>query len=264
MRSPELSFDKVAAWLSVARRIVVLSGAGLSKGSGIPTYRDSGGLWTNASDLKFSEASAFDADPKGFLDFWATRRGEMSSAQPNAAHRALVELQKLRPSTTLITQNVDGLLTRGGAIGVLELHGALDHSFCTQCGARDPAQHNGVCLVCNVGGRRTVRPSVVMFGEQLDPKTLALAEWKSKQADVFISVGTTALVYPAAGLAERAQARGAKLVVVNVEETAEDRKADAVLRGAAEVVLPALLQSLKSRRTALNVDDKASSEQAEL
>jgi NAD-dependent deacetylase len=249
MHPIESSIDRIATWLSVARHIVVLSGAGLSKASGIPTYRDSGGLWTQGSNLRFSDAAAYGADPEGFLNFWAARRAELLQAQPNAAHRALVELQSLRPSTSLVTQNVDGLLTRAGASDVLELHGALDHSFCTNCGARDPAQqHDGHCLVCNFRSRPTVRPAVVMFGEALDPKTLALAEWKCKQADVFISVGTTALVYPAAGLSARAQARGAKLVLINVEETIEDARADAVLRGGAEQVLPALLRAMATRR----------------
>jgi NAD-dependent deacetylase len=246
-RSDHPTLDKVAAWLSVARRIVVLSGAGLSKASGIPTYRDSGGLWTDGRNLKFSDAAAYAADPRGFLDFWAARRAELLQAQPNDAHRALVELQTLRPSTTLVTQNVDGLLTRAGASGVLELHGALDRSFCSHCGAQDPAQDEGRCLACNLGSRPTVRPAVVMFGEALDPKTLAQAQWASQQADVFMSVGTTALVHPAAGLSERAQARGAKLVVVNVEATVEDARADAVLRGGAEQVLPALIRAAAVR-----------------
>ncbi|MES2990451.1 MAG: Sir2 family NAD-dependent protein deacetylase [Pseudomonadota bacterium] len=255
MHPVEISMGRVATWLSVARHIVVISGAGLSKASGIPTYRDSGGLWTEGSNLRFSDAAAFVTNPEGFLNFWAARRAELLRAQPNAAHRALVELQNLRPSTSLVTQNVDGLLTRAGASNVLELHGTLDNSFCTNCGARDPAQHEGYCLACNLRSRPTVRPAVVMFGEALDPKTLALAEWKCKQADVFISVGTTALVYPAAGLAERAQARGAKLVLINVEETIEDARADAVLRGGAEQMLPDLLRAMATRRSPKRMND---------
>ena len=246
-RSTDSTVDQVANWLSVARRTVVLSGAGLSKASGIPTYRDAGGLWTEGNQLRFSDAAAYESDPQGFLAFWDARRAELMRAQPNAAHRALAQLQSLRPSTTLVTQNVDGLLTRAGAGGVLELHGALDRSFCTHCGARDPEQDRGHCLVCHATGRPTVRPAVVMFGEALDGTTLAQAQWASKQADMFISVGTTALVHPAAGLAERAQARGAKLVVLNVEATVEDARADAVLRGAAESILPALVEAASRR-----------------
>jgi NAD-dependent deacetylase len=251
IRPNDPTFDQVANWLSVARRIVVLSGAGLSKASGIPTYRDAGGLWTEGTQLRFSDAAAYETDPHGFLAFWDARRAELMRALPNAAHRALAELQSLRPFTTLVTQNVDGLLTRAGASGVLELHGALDRSFCTHCGARDPAQDDhGHCLVCHLTARPTVRPAVVMFGEALDSKTLSLAQWASAQADVFISVGTTAVVYPAAGLSERAQARGARLVVVNVEETVEEARADAVLRGGAEVVLPALIGAAAARWSA--------------
>lgn len=244
----ETLIEQVATWLSAARRTVVLSGAGLSKASGIPTYRDAGGLWTEGGNLKFSDVRAYESDPIGFLNFWAARRAELMQAQPNAAHRALVELQNSVQSTCLVTQNVDGLLSRAGAQEVLELHGALDHSFCTHCGVHEPEQDAGYCLACNFRARPTVRPAVVMFGEALDPRTISLAEWKSKSADVFISVGTTALVYPAAGLSERAQARGAKLVVINVEETVEDVRADAVLRGAAEQLLPALVRAVAARR----------------
>lgn len=247
MHRSEPSIETVASWLAVARRIVVVSSAGLSKASGVPTYRDAGGLWTENGSLKYSDAAAYASNPREFLDFWSSRRDELLRAQPNAAHLALVELQSLRPSTCLVTQNVDGLLTRAGAKDVLELHGALDRSFCTNCGAHDPLQSEGYCLVCNASTTPTVRPAVVMFGEPLDQKTLALAEWRSKNADVFISVGTTAIVYPAAGLAERAQARGAKFVVVNVEETVEDARSDAVLRGPAEEMLPALLRALVAR-----------------
>jgi NAD-dependent deacetylase len=246
-RTTVSTFDQVANWLGVARRTVVLSGAGLSKASGIPTYRDAGGLWTEGNQLRFSDAAAYESDPEGFLAFWDARRTELMRAQPNAAHRALANLQSRRPATTLVTQNVDGLLTRAGAGTVLELHGALARSFCTHCGAPDPAQERGHCLVCHLTTRPTVRPAVVMFGEPLNSKILAQAQWASRQADLFLSVGTTALVHPAAGLAERAQARGAKLVVVNVEETVEDGRADAVLRGGAEVVLPALVEAAARR-----------------
>jgi NAD-dependent deacetylase len=250
MQLPNRStFDSVVNWLKVGRHIVVLSGAGLSKASGIPTYRDAGGLWTNGKNLRFSDIAAYEADPQGFLQFWSARRSELLAAQPNPAHRALVELQSLRPSTKLVTQNVDGLLTRAGAADVLELHGALDRSFCTNCGTRDPEEEDGYCTACKLRTWPTVRPAVVMFGEALDQKTLAQAEWASKQADVFVSVGTTALVYPSAGLSERAQARGAKLVVVNIEETVEEARADATLRGPAEQILPALIEAVSLGRS---------------
>jgi len=100
---PSDLIDTVASWLGVARHIVVLSGAGLSKASGIPTYRDSGGLWTEGSNLKFSDAAAFATNPHGFQRFWAARGAELLRAQPNAAHRALVELQRPRPSTLLVS-----------------------------------------------------------------------------------------------------------------------------------------------------------------
>jgi NAD-dependent deacetylase len=240
------SIEQVAKWLRFSRRIVVLSGAGLSKASGIPTYRDADGLWGQGNNLKFSDAASFEADPRGFLAFWAARRTEVGRAQPNAGHHALAELQRLRPLTMLVTQNVDGLLGRAGAGRVLELHGNLALSRCTACNVRNPAEREGHCLACSAPAP-TVRPAVVMFGEQLDPRTLAEAEFVSRQSEVFLSVGTTSLVHPAAGLSERAQALGARLVVVNVEQTIEHRTADAVLLGPAEEILPRLVELVRGR-----------------
>ena len=241
------AIEQVAAWLRNAQRIVVLSGAGLSKASGIPTYRDADGLWMQGNNLLYSDVESFSTDPSGFRAFWAARRAQLESAQPNAAHHALVELQRLRPATTLLTQNVDGLLSRAGARRVLELHGTLTHNVCTACGARDPAERDGHCLQCGLA-RPTVRPAVVMFGERLDSKTLAEAQFVSKRADVFLSVGTTSVVYPAASLSETARIRGAKHVVLNIDTPVGLNEADAVVLGPAETTLPQLVGLLRGAR----------------
>lgn len=238
------SLRTVALWLSVAQRTVVMSGAGLSKASGLPTYRDPDGLWADPQRLRVSDVKAYRSNPRGFLDFWRQRQHEMAAAEPNAGHHALVELQSLRPHVSLVTQNIDGLLGRAGARELFELHGNLMRWRCDSCGIADPKSDDGHCLAC-LAPERSVRPDVVMFGERLGP-ALPRAEFAAKQANVFLSVGTSAIVYPAAGLAERAQARGAKVVVINAEPTPLDRLADVVLAGQAETLLPALVQALKA------------------
>ncbi len=230
----------VAGWLSDADAIVTFSGAGLSKASGIPTYRDAGGLWNQGGNLKFSSAEALADDPDGFREFWARRCDDMAKAEPNAAHRAFVELEGLRPDVQHITQNVDGLLGRAGCAVVHELHGSLARWRCDACGARDVAPQ----LACPNCGEPT-RPDVVMFGEMLPEATFAAAELAAKRSQVCLVVGTTGIVQPAAGLVAKAANRGSRVVVVNVEASELDAGADAVLRGPAEHVVPALVAALR-------------------
>jgi NAD-dependent deacetylase len=237
------SIASAARWLTLSTRVVVLSGAGLSKASGIATYRDAGGLWTQGDNLRFSQRGAVHTDPQGFRSFWAARYEAISKAQPNAGHRALAQLQTVKPLTVLATQNIDGLLTRAGATGVLELHGSLLRTRCEACGAIDPAHDLWHCLACRAP-QPSVRPDVVMFGEPLDRRVLAAAERSAQQCDVLIAVGTTAEVQPAASLPAIARARGAKLVVVNPAATVLDDDADAVVRAPAEFVLPELVSRL--------------------
>jgi NAD-dependent deacetylase len=237
------SVASVAGWLNVCTRVVVLSGAGLSKASGIATYRDAGGLWTQGDNMRYSQHSAAQTDPQGFRSFWAARYDSISQALPNAAHRALAQLQTVRPKTVLATQNIDGLLTRAGATGVLELHGSIWRQRCEACGAIDPAHEHWHCLACRAP-QPSVRPDVVMFGEPLDRRVLATVELSARQCQVLLAVGTTAEVQPAASLPEKARARGAKIVVVNPAATVLDNVADAVLRGPAEIVLPELVSLL--------------------
>jgi NAD-dependent deacetylase len=231
--------DKVAEWVSRARAIVSFSGAGLSRASGIPTYRDAGGLWTQPGNLRFSTADALRDDPAGFLAFWSARLDELAKAQPNAAHRALAALDQRAADVQHITQNVDGLLARAGCRVVHELHGSLARYRCDTCGSGPwPAQSQ--CPSC----RGPARPDVVMFGELLPMRTLAAAELAAKRSEVCLVVGTSAVVYPAAGIVEKAQVRGAKIVVINVEASGVDALADVVLRGTAEEILPELLGAL--------------------
>ena len=230
----------VARWLSGSDAIVTFSGAGLSKASGIPTYRDAGGLWKQGGNLKFSSADALAADPEGFRAFWAKRCEDMARAEPNAAHRAFAELETLRPDVRHITQNVDGLLDRAGCAVVHELHGSLARWRCDRCGERALAP----LAPCPSCGQPT-RPDVVMFGEMLDDATFAAAELAAKRSQVCLVVGTTGIVQPAAGLVAKAASRGSRIVVVNVETSELDAGADAVLRGPAERVVPELVAAVR-------------------
>lgn len=224
-----------------ARRIVVFSGAGLSRASGIPTYRDADGLWMNNNALKFSHAEDLARDPAGFTKFWAERLSIIEAAAPNPGHLALAQLQRLRPATRLVTQNVDGLLDLAGAQDVLELHGSLRRWRCNRCGNRSGPWPFHRCLRCGAHAR----PDVVMFGEMLNPGVLMEAQDAAQASDLFIVVGSTTVVWPAAELPQLAMAQGSRLVTLNIEPLPHlDGAAAAVLRGKSELLLPRLLAGL--------------------
>jgi len=237
MTDDPASVDTAIALLRSARRIAVLSGAGLSKASGIPTYRDADGLWMQQGALKFSHADDLQRDPAGFTHFWAQRLAAVEAAKPNAGHLALAELQRLRPATRLITQNVDGLLTRAGGLDVLELHGSLRRWRCDHCGNRHGPWPLHRCLRCGFHAR----PDVVMFGEMLNPGVLLDAQVAAEEADVFMVVGSTAIVHPAADLPLASLAHGGRLITLDVAPLHLDASAAVVLRGPAELLLPRLL-----------------------
>lgn len=235
------SLDAATALLRDARRIVVFSGAGLSRASGIPTYRDADGLWKSQNALQFSHAEDLQRDPSGFTKFWAQRLSVVESAQPNPGHAALAQLQRLRPATRLVTQNVDGLLTLAGGQDVLELHGSLRRWRCDHCGNRSGPWPFHCCLRCG----SHARPDVVMFGEMLNAGVLLDAQVAAQECDLFLVVGSTTIVYPAAELPQTALAHGAKLVTLNLEPLPHlDDAASAVLRGASEDLLPRLLAGM--------------------
>ncbi|CAA2100679.1 SIR2 family NAD-dependent protein deacylase [Variovorax paradoxus] len=241
LHDPSASLQRAADLLRNARRIVVFSGAGLSRASGIPTYRDADGLWKSQNALQFSHAEDIERDPSGFTRFWAQRLSVIESAQPNPGHAALAQLQRLRPATRLVTQNVDGLLTLAGGQDVLELHGSLRRWRCDRCGNRSGPWPFHRCLRCG----SHARPDVVMFGEMLNPGVLLDAQVAAQECDLFLVVGSTAIVYPAAELPQAALSHGARLVTLNLEPLPHlDDAASAVLRGASEDLLPKLLAGL--------------------
>lgn len=238
---PPAALAPLAAALRTAERVVVFSGAGLSQGSGIPTYRDAGGLWTKPGNLRYSSAEALRDDPAGFREFWSRRRAQVGAAAPNAAHHALAALQRLKAGTTLVTQNIDGLLGRAGCTGVLELHGNLMRDRCVACGWAGAAGAGGRCPGC---GGATLRPDVVMFGEYLDGDVIAAAEQAAAAARLMLVVGTSAVVFPAAGLIGLAARRGAAVAVLNAEPVELEAPPDFFFQGLAERLVPAVVQGL--------------------
>ena len=233
----------VRGWLREARHIVLLSGAGMSAESGVPTFRDAQtGLWAKFRPEELATAQAFRARPQMVWDWYASRREMIAGVAPNAGHRAVAAFQQRHPGRlTVVTQNVDGLHQRAGSPGVLALHGNIAQDQWLDaprpcCDAQPPADgHPPRCPVC--GNMR--RPAVVWFGEMLPAAELAAAEAAAAACELMLVVGTSGAVYPAAGLARATRAR---VVVVNPGPTELDDVADAVLAGTAAGLLPSLLE----------------------
>lgn len=229
-------------WILSARTIAVLTGAGISAESGIPTFRDAGGLWKDFRAEDLATPQAFARDPKFVWEWYDWRRGLIAKAEPNAGHRALAELEKRAAHFTLITQNVDGLHDRAGSNHILKVHGDIWILRCTVCGHERHDPRPALPQLppkCSCGG--TERPGVVWFGENLPPEIWSQAEQAASAADVFLVVGTSALVYPAAGLVHLAKASGAKVVEVNPAETPVSGMVDFSWRAPAAEALPLLI-----------------------
>ncbi|WP_442887717.1 NAD-dependent deacylase [Congregicoccus parvus] len=241
--------EVVSRALVDAKRIVVLTGAGVSAESGVPTFRDAQtGLWARFRPEDLATPEAFARDPELVWRWYAWRRGLVRAVQPNAGHFALVEMERLPggPSVTVITQNVDGLHARAGSRDVVDLHGSLFRFKCAGgCGPVDldgpEREELPACLRCGA----PVRPDIVWFGEALVWEDLERAEAASEACDLFLSIGTSGLVHPAAGLPRLAKAAGAMVVEVNPTETPLSARADAILRGPAGKALPALLAACR-------------------
>lgn len=236
---------QVGQWLAQARRIAVLTGAGVSAESGIPTFRDAQrGLWARFRPEELATEAAFRARPSVVWDWYRSRREMVERVEPNAGHLALARFQARHPGRlTLITQNVDGLHQRAGSEGVLALHGniAQDKWLDAPRGCcRAESAVPGSPPQCPVCGNR-LRPAVVWFGESLPTHVLAAAGEAAATCDLMLVIGTSGEVYPAAGLA-RGVSRSAKVVVINPEPTSLDDAAHAVLRGKSAEILPDLLR----------------------
>ncbi len=225
----------------------MLTGAGISAESGVPTFRDAQtGLWAKFRPEDLATPEAFARDPQRIWEWYEWRRELVRRVEPNAGHRALVELAKAVPRLTLVTQNVDGLHQRAGSQGVIEYHGNLLRDRCSAEGTiarRASLSLSGLpeCARCG----ELLRPDVVWFGEAIPRQALFEADAAVADCDVFLSVGTAAVVYPAAGLAESARRRGAKVIEINTGPTALTPLVDVALCGPSGVVLPQVLQALR-------------------
>ena len=236
--------EQSARILASARFVAMLTGAGVSAESGVPTYRDARtGLWARFDPLQLATPTAFANQPKLVWDWYAWRRELVAKVEPNPAHGALVDIERRVPDCLLITQNVDGLHRRAGSRKVVELHGNIGRVKCSRegtvvehwdCAGDDVPR----CAGCGA----LLRPDVVWFEEMLPPEALAAAEAMARRCDLMLVVGTSAEVYPAAALPIIAKASGAVVIEINPNTTALSATADYLLRGPAGSVLPALVR----------------------
>jgi NAD-dependent deacetylase len=248
------AFDRVAKMLRDSERVTVLTGAGISTDSGIPDYRGPNGLWTrNPEAARMSTLQDYVADPDVRRRAWQARTVHPAwSAEPNEAHRALVDLEKSGRLHALITQNIDELHQRAGSSRerVIELHGTIWWAVCLSCGRRTPMadelarvsddEPGPPCSAC--GG--ILKSATISFGQALDPDVLDAAAHAAATSDLFLAVGSSLTVQPAAGLCLVAVESGSRLVVVNAEPTPYDDIAAAVLHEPIGEILPALIGAL--------------------
>jgi NAD-dependent deacetylase len=241
---PAADLERAAGLLRAATRVAVLTGAGVSAESGVPTFRDAGGLWEGHRVEEVATPRAFARNPVLVWRFYNLRRTALRSVRPNPGHHALARLEeRLGPERfALITQNVDGLHRAAGSRHVLEVHGSLARVRCTGCG-RVEARDDDLgelphCAHCNA----LLRPDVVWFEEMLPEDVWAEAVAAAGACDCFLVVGTSAVVYPAAGLAGTARSRGASVIEVNLQPSAVSHQVDVGLYGPSGEILPRLVE----------------------
>ena len=249
--------DLVRTWVSSSRRIVALTGAGISTESGVPDFRGPQGLWTrNPQSEKLSNIHYYMSDPDVRKLAWQQRLDHPAwGAQPNAGHNALVALERAKRLHALITQNIDGLHQRAGNSPdrVIEVHGTVHECVCMSCGSRGPmpvvlervraGEEDPPCMDC--GG--ILKSATISFGQQLVPEVIERAMLAADEADLLLAVGSTLQVYPVAGAVPRAKAAGARVVIVNADPTGFDDIADAVIQQRIGDVLPAICSDASAR-----------------
>lgn len=236
--------------LAEARHVAVLTGAGVSAESGVPTFRSPGGLWAQYDPTQLATFEAFSQDPDLVWRWYSWRRGIIRGVQPNAGHYALAEAAALFPAFSLITQNVDDLHRRAGSREVHELHGNIERSRCIDCGRKfdgDEAPPSEQVQHCECGG--LIRPGVVWFGEAMPEAELEFAQDSARECDLFLTIGTSGLVYPAAALPLIARQNGAYVVEINPEPSAIARQLDECIIAPSGVVLPVIMDVVKRFRT---------------
>lgn len=226
--------------------IVVLTGAGISAESGLGTFRDKDGLWSQYDLAEVATPEGYARNPALVLDFYNMRRRNAAEAQPNAAHHALAALARhdgIR--LDIITQNIDDLHEQGGSRDVLHIHGSIFEALCAKCGAvwdrRDDLSPTEICPSCASPG--TVRPNIVWFGEI--PYRMEDAIGWLEECDLFVSIGTSGTVYPAAGFVSIARAAGAQTLELNLEESDADSPFDQIITGPATKIVPDWAASIR-------------------
>jgi NAD-dependent deacetylase len=232
----------VRSLVAGARSIVVLTGAGVSAESGVPTFRGPGGLWRDFRAEDLATPEAFERDPRLVWEWYDWRRGKIAPAEPNLGHYALVTLEKRAPEFTLVSQNVDGLHARAGSRRLLEVHGSLWRTRCLGCGEVREDRRTPLPSVpprCGCGG--LLRPDVVWFGEPLPEDLLGRAFAALDACDLMLVVGTSGRVQPAASMGERVLDRGIPVVEVNAEPTPQSSLYTHSLLGKSGEILPRLL-----------------------
>jgi NAD-dependent deacetylase len=251
------SLDEVASWIARARSVIALTGAGISTESGIPDFRGPEGLWTRDPRAeRLSNIGYYLADASVRRESWQRRLDHPAwGAEPNAGHRALVDLERAGHLSLLVTQNIDGLHLAAGTdpARLVEIHGTMRETTCLACGDRRPmhetldrvraGEADPPCLAC--GG--ILKSATVSFGQNLDPALIERTEDAAAACDLFLAIGTSLTVYPVARLPEIALDARARLVIVNAEPTPLDTRAHAVLRGRAGEILRALAGALNAR-----------------
>ena len=233
---------QVREWLKQASSVAALTGAGVSAESGVPTFRGTNGLWKQYRSEDLATPQAFARDPKLVWEWYDWRRGVLAQAKPNPGHQALAQIEKLVPKFTLITQNVDDLHEQAGSRSVLHLHGSIWTVRCVACGRETLDKRAPMPELppkCSCGA--LLRPGVVWFGEALPRRVWSEAEIAARNADLFLVIGTSAVVYPAAGLAQIAKSAGARVVEINIDETALSDAIDEFLQGPSGELLPQLI-----------------------
>ena len=235
--------------LKSATHVVAMTGAGVSAESGVPTFRDAQtGLWAKYEPTELATPQAFERDPQLVWDWYQWRREKVAAVKPNPGHFALVELASLVASFTLVTQNVDGLHQLAGSRDVVELHGSIVRAKCFECSyvaseyPSDEHERPPKCPQCS----GLMRPDVVWFNEQLPAGAISRAIDAAASCDVFLSIGTSSVVHPAASLAFSAADRGATVVEVNPDETPLTPRVTYSLAGPSGEVLPVLVEQLRS------------------
>jgi len=247
----EEQIKKISRMLAEAKHAVVFTGSGISAGSGIPTFRGTDGLWLRWNPEEVASIYGFKRNPAKFWEF-AKELIVKTKASPNPAHYAIAELEKEGVVKAVITQNIDMLHQAAGSKKVLELHGSMSYVDCLDCGKTYKWEYIEEVLkerqpICECGSE-LLKPRVVFFGEPLPPDVLSEAMEESKRCDMFLVVGSSLVVYPAASLPDIAKQRGAKLAIVNLEPTEKDHIFDAVAYGKAEELLPRIVDEFKRIR----------------